>query len=169
MQRGWFFRKNRYTSASDLLTELHWLPVEKRIQYKICSIVHKSLYHESPECINELINVYTPTRNLRSADTCVLVKPTMFRKVGEQSFTYSAPLFWNSLPGHVRGTDSKDSFKSCLKTCLFRMWQSFTILYTRCHCLLFIGVILFSVLTWCCNMIWYWILNVCVFIYIISM
>ena len=75
-----------------------------------------------PEYINELINIYIPTRNLRSkTDNRVLVKPKVLRKIGEQSLTYSAPLFWNSLPGHVRYIDSMQYFKTCLKTFLFNL------------------------------------------------
>jgi len=121
------FRRKRNTSASDLLKELHWLPVCKRIQYKICTIVHKSIHSDSPGYINELIHLYSPTRNLRSQkDSHILARPKTHRKVGEQSFTFSAPQFWNSqfwnsLPGHVRSIHSMDAFKSFLKSHLFTL------------------------------------------------
>ena len=114
------FGKPRNASASNLLKELHWLPVNKRIQYKLCMLIHKSIHLASPEYINELIKFYSPNRNLRSkSDYRILLKPKTLRKVGEQSFSFSAPQIWNSLPQSVRWIDSTDSFKSSLKTFLF--------------------------------------------------
>ena len=116
------FKKKRSAHVTHLLKQLHWLPIEKRIQYKICCIVHKSVHSECPEYINELLPTYVPTRNLRSKlDNHVLIKPKIYRKIGEQSFSFSAPLFWNSLPGHIRHTDNMDKFKSLLTTFLYTM------------------------------------------------
>ena len=93
------FRKSRFnSSASDLLNKLHWLPVEMRIKYKICCIVYNSLHGRSPDYLYNLINIYRPTRTLRSEGDNLLVKPRTARKIGEQAFSFSAPQFWNSLP-----------------------------------------------------------------------
>ena len=96
------FKRPRHSSASCLLNQLHWLPIEQRIKYKVCSIVHKSFQSNYPEYINEMLHVYIPGRVLRSSyDPRRLVKPKVCRKIGEQSFSFSAPLFWNSLPRHI--------------------------------------------------------------------
>ena len=113
------FNKTRRTSASSLLHELHWLPIEKRIQYKICTFVFKALHCEAPQYVSEMLNVYIPARNLRSKSKNVLVKPKMKRKIGERSFQFSAPMFWNSLPCHVKESTKTDIFKKRLKTHLF--------------------------------------------------
>ena len=87
---------------------------------KICTIVYKALNIHSPVYINDLLKCYIPARNLRSInDKSILVKPKMQRKIGKQSFTFSAPTFWNSLPPQVRSVDSLQTFKSKLKNHLF--------------------------------------------------
>ena len=114
------FKKDKRQSAKPLLHELHWLPVEKRIVYKLCMFVFKALTAECPEYIKELLKIYVPTRNLRSSeDRSILIKPKIPRKIGEKSFLFSAPNFWNSLPRHVRSSGSLDQFKSQLKHHLF--------------------------------------------------
>ena len=92
-------KKKKFEPSAPLLQELHWLPVEKRIIYKICTLVFKSLNSDGPLYLKDLITVYVPKRNLRSIhDTTLLLKPKIPRKIGEQSFLFSAPHFWNSLP-----------------------------------------------------------------------
>ena len=120
------FRRSRFNSASNLLRELHWLPVFKRIDYKICSLVHKSIHSFGPEYILNLLKFYTPTRNLRSNSDClILSKQPTSRKIGEQSFSFSAPQIWNSLPRDVRWTDNVNQFKKGLKTFLFNYYCHF--------------------------------------------
>jgi hypothetical protein len=37
------------------LIELHWLPIKFRITYKLCTLVHKSLHHQAPDYLSELL------------------------------------------------------------------------------------------------------------------
>ena len=116
----WILQKPRSFSSHDLLVLLHWLPVKTRIFYKICTIVFKCLNDQGTSYLDELINVYTPKRNLRSADDGkILVQHNVPRKIGERSFYFSAPHFWNSLPHGLRSSSTLDRFKSNLKTFLF--------------------------------------------------
>ena len=115
-------RKKKYDSASPLLIQLHWLPVQKRIMYKTCTIVFKSLKGHAPFYINNLLDPYVPNRQLRSSDdNTILVKPEVKYKMGKQSFYYAAPRCWNSLPRELRQTENLDTFKSRLKTYLFTL------------------------------------------------
>ena len=113
------FRQSRISSATSLLKELHWLPVDKRIMYKVFCIVFNSLHSCSPLYISELIKVYQPTRNLRSTTDNLLVRPMTSRKIGQQSFAFSAPQYWNVLPKYIRNSPSIATFKKRLKTFLF--------------------------------------------------
>lgn len=113
-------RKRKFDSATPLLKTLHWLPVEKRLIYKICTIVFKSLNTEEPGYLRQHLSVYTPSRNLRSVhDPNKLIIPRIPRKIGERSFSFSAPYFWNSLPRSIRCSVSLDIFKKRLKYFLF--------------------------------------------------
>ena len=115
------FKQSRFTSASVLLNELHWLPVEMRVRYKVCCLVFNILQGTSPSYLSDLVNIYKPTRCLRSESDNLLVKTKNARKIGEQSFTFSAPHFWNLLPKDIRHAPSLEVFKKRLKTYLFRV------------------------------------------------
>ena len=103
------------------LKQLHWLPIQSRIKYKLCLHCHNFFVGSSPSFISELLSIYQPSRSLRSSDDkYTLVQPRSNRKVGERAFTYSAPKHWNSLPLHIRSLTSTPAFKRALKTHLFR-------------------------------------------------
>ena len=53
-------RAPRSEHTSPLLRSLHWLPVQKRIKHKVCSICYTTLTGASPKYMSELVNVYTP-------------------------------------------------------------------------------------------------------------
>ena len=54
-------RTNRLSSAGPLLSELHWLPVASRIQFKIATLTHKILSTGTPSYLSSLLNHYQPT------------------------------------------------------------------------------------------------------------
>ena len=73
--------KGRRCHITPILRELHWLPVQMRIKYKICLFVYKCLNNEAPIYLSSMIEKYVPPRRLRSSeDTTILVeinyKPT---------------------------------------------------------------------------------------------
>ena len=100
---------------------LHWLPVTHRIQYKISTICFNSISGTAPQYLSDLLQPYTPARQLRSAsDTRTFVTPRVNTKTfGERSFSNAGPSVWNNLPQTLRHSDSTSSFKAALKTHLF--------------------------------------------------
>ena len=112
---------SRKDHVSHHLASLHWLPINARIQYKISTVVYNTLRFNSPLYLSNLLSLYAPTRTLRSSsDKSTLCFPSV-RTVtfGQRSFSHSAPTVWNSLPLHVRSSDSVPEFKSSVKTHLF--------------------------------------------------
>jgi len=112
---------DKRSSAKSLLKEL---PVEQRVDYEIALIVFKCLNIEDfPSYLKDLIQVYTPSRSLRSADKLLLTKPITKLKVGERSFCYFAPVVWNKLPFELRSRSCTilPTFKKYLKTNFFRI------------------------------------------------
>ena len=113
------------TRKSDHITPvlmcLHWLPVEFRSQYKLLLYVYKALNDLAPLYLKELITPYKPARSLRSESAFLLQVPTTRTKTyGERRFDKAAATLWNALPAHLRMAKSIDSFKSGLKTHLYR-------------------------------------------------
>ena len=58
---------------------------------------------------------------ISSLDVLPLSAPTVNSVTyGERAFPFSAPILWNNLPDPIKNTPSLSSFKSALKTFLFR-------------------------------------------------
>jgi hypothetical protein len=95
------------------LVTLHWLPVRQRIEFKIAMLTFRSLDGSAPRYLSDLINLYHPTRTLRSSNSLDLIVPkTRLKTYGDRSFEKMAPLVWNSLPQSVRRTKSLSEFRS---------------------------------------------------------
>ena len=101
------------------LAELHWLPVKKRIEFKIAAITYKVLQNKQPSYLFEILEPYSPPRDLRSSDKVLLTKPLIKSALGRRSFSYAAPHIWNMLPDYLRNATSLSSFASQLKTHFF--------------------------------------------------
>ena len=90
------------------LQTLHWLPVNARIQYKICSLCFNAINSSGPQYLADLLKIYAPSRQLRSsADTCTLCIPSVHTEsYGQCAFSHSAPTLWNNLSKAIRNSFS---------------------------------------------------------------
>ena len=103
-----------------ILRNLHWLPVHARIKFKILILTFHCLQSTAPVYLQDLVQKYTPNRNLRSKSKSLLVTPTVVTKsYGARSFQVAAPELWNSLPEFVKEAVTPAQFKNRLKTHLF--------------------------------------------------
>lgn len=105
-----------------VLQQLHWLPIQQRIHFKILLITYKALHNLAPPYLTDLLQPHRPSRCLRSADSNLLA-PTVkskHRTLGDRAFAIAAPTLWNTLPLQIRNSDSLQTFKNLLKTHLFR-------------------------------------------------
>jgi hypothetical protein len=116
-------RTRKFEHISPVLRDLHWLPIRQRINFKVAMLVYKSLHGAAPSYIADdciLTSTVSGRRNLRSADTCMLMVPRVQTKYGSRSFAVYGPAVWNSLPDDLRTTDSSIAvFRRGLKTFLF--------------------------------------------------
>jgi exonuclease III len=104
-----------------VLYGLHWLPISQRIAFKIITLTFKALHGLAPQYLTQLIRPYRPRRSLRSANKDLLDLPKMsLKRYGCRSFQYAAPTLWNNLPESIRSNKEFLSFKSSLKTYLFK-------------------------------------------------
>ena len=110
----------KYDHITPVLHQLHWLPIRQRINFKLLLTTFKVLHNGSPTYLKTLLTE-PPSRSLRSSSGHHLFIPRVKTKAyGERAFCYLAPKLWNSLPNEIRTMDSVASFKSVLKTYLFR-------------------------------------------------
>ena len=117
-------RLRDHDPMSRALMELHWLPVDKRIEYKLLLYMHNTLYGLVPGYLCELVEPYTPRRVLRSAESNLLtVPPEKPVKYGPRSFVRASANLWHSLrgkrPAWLKNSPTVESFKINLKTYLF--------------------------------------------------
>ena len=107
-----------------VLKELHWLPVEQQISFKVLLLTFKALNNLAPPYLSQLIVPYDPTRNLtcRSAGKHLLeVANVRLKSYGDRAFSVAAPKHWNEIPLDIKLSRSVDVLKSRLKTYLFRL------------------------------------------------
>ena len=115
--------KGRYDSSTRCLAELHWLPIQQRIEFKIITLVHKSLHGLMPQYLVDLLTRKIPRREgLQSNNrTSQLKVPATTRKTfTAAAFSVLGPQIWNTLPDQLQNIYSCSSFKQNLKTFLYR-------------------------------------------------
>ena len=104
---------------------LHWLPVQQRIKFKLCTLAFKCTRGVAPPYLSRLCTRVSsiPSRDrLRSAAAGRLVVPAVnMTTVGQRGFYYACPAVWNALPSKLTADVGLSimSFKKQLKTVLF--------------------------------------------------
>ena len=114
-------RTRKYDNITPVLIELHWLPIEYRIQFKILLQVFKCLNNMAPAYLSNKLTM-KPNNGLRSDNQNLLLIPICKLKYyGDRSFSVAGPKLWNGLPRELRQYTSVDGFKRALKTYLFKL------------------------------------------------
>ena len=111
----------RSTNSVGLLKQLHWLPVEWRIKFKIACVTYKTISTTQPAYLYSSLKHYTPSRTLRLSDSKLLFVPRVRTCFGSRSFTVAAPTIWNSLPLAIRSSVSNYSFRRQLKSFFYNL------------------------------------------------
>ena len=105
---------------SRALMELYWLPVDKRIEFKLLLYTYKTLHGLAPGYLCKLVVPYEPRRVLRSAESNLLtVPPGKSGKSGSSSFVRTSANLWYSLrresAAWLNNSPTVESFKINLK------------------------------------------------------
>ena len=58
---------SKCTRASPLLTQLHWLPIAQRIEYKVSSMWYDVVSETALPYLSDLSHLYIPSRSVRSS------------------------------------------------------------------------------------------------------
>ena len=111
-------RVRRCDHISPTLKQLHWLPVEKRIIFKIAVLTFNVISNKSPLYLHDLI-IMPQKSTTRSSGKNLLVVPLTKSESDRRSFSYASPSVWNSLPQNLRDCHNIETFKKHLKTFLF--------------------------------------------------
>lgn len=107
--------KYKYDHVGNDLNQLHWLPIKKRIIFKLALLSFKSLNGLSPPYLQQMFHYSHHGHTLQLS-----IPPTNL-KVGRRSFSVAGPRIFNLLPLQVKSSDTVNIFKARLKTHLFEL------------------------------------------------
>ena len=68
-------KTRRRDHIAPMLIKLHWLPVRRRIGYKILSLTYRVIHRQAPQYLCDMLPLYQPARALRSQSTLTLTVP----------------------------------------------------------------------------------------------
>ena len=115
-------RKNAMKSTTECLKTLQWLPIQQRIDYKICTLIHKCCTRQAPVYIQSLIQEKTTNHSgLRLENKkALLAVPDIQKQIfASRSFSVYGLKLCNSLPNTIREEIIFEKFKKKLKIHLF--------------------------------------------------
>jgi len=107
------------------LHQLHCLPVHRRVDFKISTLVYRSLAGTTPVCLADECTVQwlpqtTGRCPLRSADNRTCLVKRSRNQIGDRCFATTGPTLWNNLPEQLRQPDiTFGQFQRSLKTFMF--------------------------------------------------
>ena len=113
------FRLSTGTPTSRLIKQLHWLPVQKRLQFKILLFGHRLIHHPQrvPVYLSSLVSRNDKiTRNQYIYNLQILVTKTNF---GKRSFSHAIPHEWNRLPFELKLIPDELTCRKKMETFLF--------------------------------------------------
>ncbi len=118
-------RKRKFDHISEDMKDMHWLPIEARIKYKLLLITWKCLNGLAPNYLSELLQ-YTGDIHLKRLNYQGTLYPPKTKQVtcGDRAFQRGAPELWNKLPIELRKINKIDTFKNKLKTYLFKQYYN---------------------------------------------
>ncbi len=127
------FNEPKRAHVTPLFVFLHWLPVAARIKFKTLMIAYRTTTGSAPSYFHSQLQIYIPSRSLRSASERRLVVPSQRgSKSLSRTFSFTIPGWWNDLPTPIRNAGSLSIFKQQLKTHLFQHYLTWTMPKTWC-------------------------------------
>ena len=114
------FQADYFSSSSDCLYRLHWLPVSQRCKFKLPWLIACTLKLEQPAYLIDLLSIRHTRQPLRSLHSGLqLHQPVSSGLFTSRPFSHQAPRLWNSLPSNLRSSPSLMNFRKLLKTHLY--------------------------------------------------
>ena len=107
---------------TEVLHDLHWLPVTSRIKYKLLNVTFKALRTGTPGYLSDLLVKQTITRRTGSQSIDApdgLVPLYSGERSAGTSYSVAAPKLCHCLPANIRSSRSLHPFKKHLKTHYF--------------------------------------------------
>ena len=98
----------RMDHVNPILREIHWLPVQERVQYKVLLLTFKAINGLASQYLADLLKTYVPQQQLRSSVKSMLVVPkTNTKTYGRRGFGRVAPGLWNGCSETLKNAQSQ--------------------------------------------------------------
>jgi len=107
-------------SSRELFKQLHWLPIEWQIRFKLATLTFKALHTVQLPHLANLLQNHEPARSMRSSANHLLSLLRHNLSFGSRAFHIAAPKIWNSLPSIILECQTLASFRRRLKTHYFQ-------------------------------------------------
>ena len=85
--------------------------IEWRIRFKLATLTYKALQTGHPPYLADLIQFHSTPKSTRSSSTQLLFIPHHNLSFGSWAFRVSGPKVWNTLPLHIRQSQSLSTFR----------------------------------------------------------
>ena len=132
-------KTRKYEHISPVMINLHWLPIQYRIKFKLLLLIYKSLHGLAPSYLTDKLSI-RPNKGLRSDNQLLLNVPVSTLRLqfyGDRAFSVAGPTLWNALPKNIRLCATLAAFKTSLKTFLFKkayeVWPCTLLMYFTSH------------------------------------
>ena len=89
-----------FTPSTKCLDKLHWLPIPKRLIFKIAALTYNCHHSKTPGYLYNLTNNRNDLSSLRSKNS-PFYQPVGRTKYFDRSFSHAAPSIWNGLPNEI--------------------------------------------------------------------
>jgi len=119
--------------VTSMLQQLHWLPVQYLITYKLCLLMHLIHTSQGPSYLTDIVTQLASVTSrtwLRSGSSLRYEQPRARLKFGQRAFSYAVPAAWNSLPPSLQELPDTASIKRNFKTLLFQRAFYFWVVLT---------------------------------------
>ena len=106
------------------MMELHRLPIEHRVKFKLYLIMHAAVLGQCPDYIREVVTplAMLPGRNrLRAAANGLYDVPRTRTIFGQRAFSVAGQQQCNDLPSDIRDITDRAAFNRALKSHFFRL------------------------------------------------
>src|SRR5208282_3974362 len=80
------FQSDRSISFASLLQQLHWLAIDKSINFKLATLIFKAQTTHSPTYLATSLQPYIPSRSIRSSDQELLQSYNVKTNFGSRAF-----------------------------------------------------------------------------------
>jgi len=100
------------------LRQLHWMPVDSRVDFKLCTMMHSIHTGQCPTFSSDVVRVVGVNQmrsGLRSANTTQYIKPRCRTEFGKRAFSHAGSLAWKDLPPSLHCITDSKRFRKHLK------------------------------------------------------